>query len=98
MSRRFYRIKIVAVDEGMRGKGAFRRLVTPILDYADKEKIPVVLGLYGQVNVWQGIILILCIYIIQAIWSQYWLKYYRFGPFEWAWRSLTYWKMQPMKK
>ena len=56
------------------------------------------LGLYGKVNVWQGIILTLCIYIIQVIWSQYWLKNYRFGPFEWAWRSLTYWKMQPMKK
>ena len=56
------------------------------------------LGLYGKVNVWQGIILTLCIYIIQVIWSQYWLKNYRFGPFEWAWRSLTYWKMQPMRK
>lgn len=56
------------------------------------------LGLYGQVNVWQGIILTVCIYIIQIIWSQYWLKYYRFGPFEWLWRSLTYWKMQSMKK
>ena len=56
------------------------------------------LGLYGQVNVWQGIILTLFIYTIQVIWSQYWLKNYRFGPFEWAWRSLTYWKMQPMKK
>ena len=56
------------------------------------------LGLYGQVNVWQGIILTVCIYIMQIIWSQYWLKYYRFGSFEWAWRSLTYWKMQPMKE
>jgi uncharacterized protein len=56
------------------------------------------LGLYGQVNVWQGIILTLCIYSMQVIWSQYWLRNYRFGPFEWAWRSLTYWKMQPMKK
>ena len=51
VSRRFYRIKIVAVDEGMRGKGAFRRLVTPILDYADKEKIPVVLETHNYDNV-----------------------------------------------
>ena len=27
-----------------------------------------------------------------------WLRYYRFGPAEWVWRSLTYWKRQPMKK
>ncbi len=55
-------------------------------------------GLYGQVNIWQGIILTFVIYIIQVIWSQYWLRYFRFGPFEWAWRSLTYWKLQPLKK
>jgi uncharacterized protein len=27
-----------------------------------------------------------------------WLRYYRFGPFEWLWRSLTYWKPQPMRR
>jgi len=26
------------------------------------------------------------------------LKYYRFGPLEWVWRSLTYWKIQPFSK
>ena len=51
MSGRFYRIKIVAVDESMRGKGAFRRLVTPVLDFADKEKIPVVLETHNYDNV-----------------------------------------------
>jgi len=28
--------------------------------------------------------------VLQIIISNIWLKYYRFGPFEWAWRSLTY--------
>jgi uncharacterized protein len=37
------------------------------------------------------------IWIFQLIVSSIWLRYYRFGPFEWAWRSLTYWKKQPMK-
>jgi uncharacterized protein len=31
------------------------------------------------------------------IFSSIWLSYFRFGPFEWLWRSLTYWKKQPMK-
>ncbi len=48
---RFFRIKIVAIDENMRGKGAFRRLVTPVLDFADKEKIPVVLETHNWDNV-----------------------------------------------
>jgi uncharacterized protein len=26
------------------------------------------------------------------------MHYFLFGPFEWLWRSLTYWKVQPMKK
>jgi uncharacterized protein len=30
--------------------------------------------------------------------SPIWLKYFRFGPLEWMWRSLTYWEKQPFKK
>ena len=26
-----------------------------------------------------------------------WLRYYCFGPFKWLWRSVTFWKKQPMK-
>jgi len=26
------------------------------------------------------------------------MRYFLFGPFEWAWRSLTYWKRQPFVK
>jgi uncharacterized protein len=35
--------------------------------------------------------------IAQLICSVLWLKMFRFGPFEWLWRSLTYWKLQPMR-
>jgi len=38
------------------------------------------------------------IFILQVIYSNIWLQYFRFGPFEWAWRSLTYWKVQPILK
>jgi uncharacterized protein len=38
------------------------------------------------------------IWIFQIIFSVIWLKFFRFGPFEWLWRSLTYWKLQPMLK
>ena len=43
-------------------------------------------------------------YVVAAIWvvnltvSPIWLKHYRFGPMEWAWRSLTYWKRQPFRR
>ena len=37
------------------------------------------------------------IWVFQIIFSAIWLRYFKFGPFEWLWRSLTYWKKQPMK-
>ena len=56
------------------------------------------LGLYGKMNFIYGILLTVVIFAIQLAWSDYWLRHFRFGPFEWVWRSLTYGKMQPMKK
>ena len=38
------------------------------------------------------------IWVFQLIVSPLWLKYYRFGPLEWLWRSLTYNKRQAMKR
>ena len=31
-------------------------------------------------------------------WSPWWLRRFRFGPLEWCWRSLTYWRRQPMRR
>jgi uncharacterized protein len=38
------------------------------------------------------------IWLIQLVVSSVWLKTFRFGPLEWLWRSLTYWKRQPMRR
>lgn len=38
------------------------------------------------------------VWIFQIIFSNVWLQYFRFGPFEWVWRSLSYWKKQPFRK
>jgi len=55
-------------------------------------------ALFGQLQRYQLYLIVLAVWIFQIIFSHIWIRYYRFGPFEWAWRSLTYWKMQPMKK
>ncbi len=55
------------------------------------------LGWFGQINLLQGVLIAVPVYILQIIFSYYWLKRYRFGPLEWIWRSLTYGKIQPMK-
>jgi len=54
------------------------------------------LGWYGSVERTGQILLVLCIWILQLILSPIWLTRFRFGPAEWLWRSLTYWKRQPM--
>lgn len=40
--------------------------------------------------------IVVSILVLQIIFSNIWLRYFRFGPFEWIWRSLTYWQRQPM--
>jgi uncharacterized protein len=56
------------------------------------------LGLCGKVDRWGQFLIVLGILALQYLYSGPWLKHFRFGPFEWLWRSLTYFKIQPMKK
>ena len=48
---RHYRLKVIAIDKTLRGSGAFRRLITPVLEYAGKNQIPVVLETHNLSNV-----------------------------------------------
>lgn len=41
---------------------------------------------------------VLSVWLLQMIASPAWLKHFRFGPFEWLWRSLSYWKLQPIAR
>ena len=52
---------------------------------------------YNRLRFYQVYWVVLAVWIFQMIFSTIWLRYFRFGPFEWVWRSLTYWKKQPMK-
>jgi len=55
------------------------------------------LGLFGTVGRAEQWVYILGIWIFQILFSKWWLSKFKFGPFEWLWRSLTYWKIQSMK-
>jgi uncharacterized protein len=56
------------------------------------------LGLYGSVSRWQAWLLAPIMWTIMLLWSKPWLERFNYGPFEWAWRSLSRWKLQPMRK
>jgi uncharacterized protein len=52
-------------------------------------------GLYGKVErVWQFAIVVV-VWLLQLSICPIWLRYFRFGPLEWVWRSLTYLRCEP---
>lgn len=55
------------------------------------------LGLFGSVERTGQMLVVLAIWASQLLVSPLWLRYFRFGPFEWLWRSLTYWRLQPLR-
>jgi uncharacterized protein len=55
------------------------------------------LGWHGKLQRIDTLYILLAIWTFQLIVSPLWLRQFRFGPLEWVWRSLTYWKRQPMR-
>ena len=54
-------------------------------------------GLYGRLQRYELYYVVAAVWIVNLVVSPIWLRHYRFGPVEWCWRSLTYWKRQPMR-
>ncbi|WP_137861480.1 MULTISPECIES: DUF418 domain-containing protein [unclassified Sphingomonas] len=55
------------------------------------------LGWYGQLTRWQLYPVVLGIWALILLWSRAWLDHFRFGPFEWLWRSLARGRFQPIR-
>ena len=56
------------------------------------------LGLFGRVERGGQILIVFAVWAFQIWFSGFWLRRFLFGPAEWLWRSLTYFKFQPMLK
>jgi uncharacterized protein len=56
------------------------------------------LGLFGKLQLSEPMYVVLGVWLVNLIVSPIWLKYFRFGTLEWGWRSLTYWKREPMSR
>jgi len=55
------------------------------------------LGLYGKLERHQLYFVVAGLWVTALIVSPIWLQHFRYGPLEWGWRSLTYWKRQPFR-
>lgn len=55
------------------------------------------LGNFGKLERYEIYIVVLVVWTIQIIFCNIWMKFFLYGPAEWVWRSLTYWKKQPLR-
>ncbi|HYI42561.1 MAG TPA: DUF418 domain-containing protein [Sphingomicrobium sp.] len=55
-------------------------------------------GLYGSMGRAELYLVVLAMWLVMLAWSKPWLDRFAYGPFEWAWRSLSRLKVQPLRK
>jgi len=56
------------------------------------------LGLFGQLQRSEQFLVVLCVWVVQIAATVAWLRRFRSGPVEWAWRTLQYGRVQPMRR
>jgi len=56
------------------------------------------LGLLGELRQAYTLLLALVLIALQMWLSKLWLQYFKYGPLEWLWRSLTFFKIFPFRK
>ncbi len=56
------------------------------------------LALFGKLSRFEAWLVVPCVWAVMLTWSKPWLDRFRYGPLEWAWRSLARWELQPMRK
>lgn len=55
-------------------------------------------GLLARVGAGTVLLISVAIYLLLLLASRVWLTWFRYGPFEWAWRCLTYMGWQPIRR
>jgi uncharacterized protein len=56
------------------------------------------LGLYGTLSRFEAWLAVPLVWVLILLWSKPWLERFRYGPFEWLWRSLARASPQPMRR
>jgi uncharacterized protein len=55
-------------------------------------------GLFGELSRGEAWLIVPAVWAVMLLWSKWWLDRFRYGPFDWAWRCLSRWKWEPMRK
>jgi uncharacterized protein len=96
----FYMTSIFKIVQTSIGKRAFNHLIPmgrmALSNYLFQTIIMIVIfynfgfNLFGKISLIGTTGIAMLILILQIIFSNIWLRHFKFGPFEWLWRSLTY--------
>jgi len=54
-------------------------------------------GWFGYLQRFELYLVVALVWIAMLLWSKPWLAHFRYGPFEWVWRSLSRGALQPMR-
>jgi uncharacterized protein len=52
-------------------------------------------GLLGKIGAAASVASAIAFFFFEIVFARWWLQHFKMGPFEWLWRSLTYFKVQP---
>ncbi len=55
-------------------------------------------GFFGRLSLAELYFIVAEIWLVQIVFSVFWLRYFRTGPLEWLWRCLVYRKWLPIKR
>lgn len=91
-------LKLVRVPFASAGRMAFTNYLTQTLAMTFIFVGAPGLGLFGTVERTGQLQIVLTVWVVQLIVSTLWLRVFRFGPFEWLWRTLSYAKLQPFMR
>ena len=56
------------------------------------------LGFFGALSRAELWLVVIAMWAVMLAWSKPWLDRFNYGPFEWLWRSLARWRVQPMRR
>jgi uncharacterized protein len=56
------------------------------------------LNYYAELQYYQLYFVVAAIWVLQMIVSPLWLRFFLFGPLEWLWRTLTYWRRPAFRR
>jgi uncharacterized protein len=55
-------------------------------------------GLFMRVSLTTSVAIALGLFAVEAVLSRHWLTHFRYGPLEWVWRQVTYWRLVPLRR